>query len=65
MQLEGCDFGNKNIGLTTIFVGRRKVELFIFTSGLEITREKKGLTIKLQWTATGLNSNGKKQERNL
>lgn len=59
MQLEGCDFGNKNIILTAKFVSRRKVKLFIFTSGLKITREQKGLAIKLQWLPTGLNNNRK------
>jgi hypothetical protein len=44
--------------LTTIFIGRRKVKLFIFTSGFMIKREQKGLNIKLQWTHTGLNNNG-------
>ena len=32
---------NKNITLTEIFIGRRKVKSFIFTSGLMITKEEK------------------------
>jgi hypothetical protein len=58
-SLKDVIFKNTNITLTTIFIGRRKVKLFIFTSGLMITRGQYGLNIKLQWTPTGLNNNGK------
>jgi hypothetical protein len=45
---------NKNITLTSIFIGRRKVKLFIFTSGLMITREQQGLDINYNGHPRGL-----------